>query len=87
MILSPAFIYWEGREWDNDDDNDDVYIKYYEMMIMKDAFRSMFLYENYIQHWWFTRYSLVFLLPVCTFPNKQNQWCFVEQKTVGASSY
>lgn len=69
MILSPGFIYWEGREWDNDDDNDDVYIKYYEMMMMmKDAFRIMFLYENYIHHWWFTRYSLLFLLPLCTFP-------------------
>lgn len=26
MILSPGFIYWDGREWEGND----VYIKYYE---------------------------------------------------------
>lgn len=30
-MLSPGFIYWEGREWDDDDNDDDVYIKYYEI--------------------------------------------------------
>lgn len=76
MILSPGFIYWEGREWE-----DDVYIKYYgtKMPIglcfyMKTIFTTDDSPDT----------ASVFLWSVWSLANKQNQWCFMEQNTVSA---
>lgn len=40
MILSPGFIYWDGREWEDND----VYIKYYDEKMP--FYHFMFYMEN-----------------------------------------
>lgn len=80
MILSPGFIYWDGREWEDND----VYIKYYE----KKMPLGCFYMENIFATDDLTDATTVFLLSVWSLPHVQNQEldCFMQQHAVSAWS-